>query len=138
MESTLDELKLKCFAKIAQNVSMLSTCKRLNVGCVIATNSLTDLISIGYNVPGQIGSRCSAKEGACGCAHAEYRALNSQRVRDAWRLVLICTTSPCESCAQAIIRSGRIHTVCYITEYRIISPIEMLKRANINVYQIRL
>jgi dCMP deaminase len=50
---------------------------------------------------------------------------------------LYCTLSPCIECAKLIIQAGIIRVV-YIEEYRDVAGLELLKRANIEIEQLKI
>ena len=50
---------------------------------------------------------------------------------------LYCTLSPCIECAKLIIQAGIIRVV-YIEEYRAVAGLELLKRANIEIEQLKI
>lgn len=126
------ELKRLIFANFARELAKLSTCKRLQVGCLIT--DLREVHAIGYNGPpaGCSHDRCTAQQGGCGCVHAEANAIAklSSREPDLW---LHCTTAPCVLCAGLIINRGNIRNVTYDKMYRDDAGILLLREAGINV-----
>ncbi|MFA5394991.1 MAG: deaminase [Methanogenium sp.] len=128
--------KEEMFMKIAEIVSMRSTCKRLNVGAVITDSSMLYILSIGYNGNYAGGpNTCDTDEpGACGCIHAEINALvkADNRIKDK---ILFTTNMPCKNCAKLIINSG-FSKVFYRHEYRLPDGVDLLKQSNIEVHKI--
>jgi deoxycytidylate deaminase len=113
-----ETMKLETFVSFAVALSMLSTCRRRSVGCVIVPRDFTRVYSIGYNGPprGSANDSCTGEQLRCGCVHAEANAISKlQTERE--DLLLITTTSPCPSCAGLIINSGRVDRVVYIELY---------------------
>ena len=111
-----------------------SHCKRNQVGAVITKESR--IISTGYNdMPSGMENICeengiSKKE----VIHAEANAIlfaakNGISTKGS---TLYLTLSPCIECAKMIIQAG-IKEVVYLTEYRDISGIELLKKCNISI-----
>lgn len=121
MIQTRHTQKLNAFMQFCHELAGLSACKRARVGAIIVPQDLTQVYSIGYNgPPARISNEaCRVDQpGACGCAHAEANAiikLNTTAVRGA---MLICTHTPCEQCANAIINSGAIKYLLCETQYR--------------------
>lgn len=110
--------KLRAFVRFAVDLSDLSTCKRLKVGCVVVTPELTEVLAIGYNGPPSGTSNDSCRgETPCGCVHAEANALvKLKSAKD--HLILITTKSPCEHCAGLILNSRSIESLIYVDDYR--------------------
>lgn len=127
--------KLRAFAGLAESLAALSTCKRLQVGCVAVTSDLSSVAAVGYNGPPvglpNDGCRCDSP-GLCGCCHGEASALSKPRLPRT-DLVLIVTASPCEQCAGAIVNSGSVAAVLYRDEYRLPDGLDVLRRAGVVV-----
>lgn len=125
-------LKLSVMIQFAQSIKSLSTCKRLNVGCVIIPSDFSNVLAIGYNgVPSGLSNEsCNGEKGACGCIHAEMNALTKLNtyLDD---LTLITTFSPCSLCAGLIINSGLVARVVYCEDYRDTTPLSLLSKAGI-------
>lgn len=125
------------FLRLALEISKLSYCKRKKVGALIVNGS--NIISFGYN------GTISGFENICECEgvtrndvlHAESNAIIkcAKSVNSCENAVMYLTLSPCFDCAKMIIQSG-IKEVYYIEQYSDISGINLLKKANINVFQI--
>jgi len=130
---TLEEL----FMAIALIVKSRSICKVNQVGVVIAPKDLRNIYSFGYNGPVHKESHdvCNGISGNCGCLHAEINALLKVQVKDSEK-IMFTTTSPCLYCAKAIIQSG-FSVIYYFEPYRDLSPIQYLKKFNIEVFQLK-
>ena len=128
---TMDEI----WMNLAINISERSTCSRNKVGCVITNKDKSRVLGVGYNgnFKGGPNSCDSAIAGNCGCLHSELNAL-LKVVENSPNKIIYCTVSPCLSCVKMIINSG-CSKVIFLEEYRLISPIDILKRAGIRVYQ---
>src|SRR2546428_1690564 len=65
------------YMRMAEELAKRSTCARLQVGTVIATPDLTQVLGIGYNGNARgLPNRCdSTTPGSCGCLHSEQNAL---------------------------------------------------------------
>src|SRR6202171_2340194 len=65
------------YMRMAEELGKRSTCARLQVGSVITTGDLTQVLGIGYhgNARG-LPNRCdSSQPGSCGCIHGELNSL---------------------------------------------------------------
>lgn len=115
-----DEIKLRKFARFADDLAGLSTCKRKSVGCVVMPADFSQVLSIGYNGPpeGLPNDSCEGADavGACGCVHAEMNAVIKLHTRTP--CMMFTTVSPCLLCAGAIINKRVIRLVLYDREYR--------------------
>jgi deoxycytidylate deaminase len=89
-----------------------TTCLRKGVGCAIIrlTEHWIDTLTVTFNGPSRKGAVCTNEVGNCGCSHAEPRAIQTLLGRYGegcsnhyW---MLCTYSPCTTCANIIIDSG--------------------------------
>ena len=112
-------LRRELFLGFAESLAILSTCNRLQVGCVITNAELTQVLAIGYNGNARgLANRCDRADepGNCGCLHAEMNAL--LKVDGSIpNKILFTSVSPCVQCAKAIINSN-VGTVFYSSRYR--------------------
>jgi dCMP deaminase len=111
-----------------------------DVGAVITTNDMKQILSIGYNGPpkGLPNSSCrgtrEVQDGRiCGCIHAEVNAIAQVDGRIGGK-VLFVTLAPCEACALAAIQAN-ISTVYYHDSYRNTNGIEVLEKCGVQVQQ---
>lgn len=133
MSSTLEQAMMDTALRFA----LLSKCKRLQVGCVISTEDFSVINSIGYNGNARgIEQSCDpSKPGNCSCdVHGECNALIKADYSIKNKRMFV-SHSPCIKCAAMIINAG-IKYVYYHTEYRDTLPLELLKKAKIEVRQI--
>ena len=117
-----------------------STCKRLQVGAVLAKGGRT--ISTGYNgapsgLPHCNDENCKSQPQCKRTVHAEMNAiLFAARYGISTEGAELYTThSPCIDCAKAIINAG-IKKVYYIEEYRNREGLELLEQAGIELYKL--
>jgi dCMP deaminase len=130
-------LKTKFYLSIAVAVSKASYCENYKVGAIIVKDD--NIISFGYNgTPSGFTNKCeidgvTRKE----VLHAESNAITkcAKSFYSSKDAIMYCTLSPCFECAKLIIQSG-ILKVYYINNYRDLSGIQLLKKANIYVEQI--
>lgn len=123
MEELIKKVILKSFRDIKREARKHQTCRRKSCGCVILEINLKEsLIQHFTAVNGASGpkNKCSNIKGACGCSHAEPRAimkyLKKRRSKVKWRYiktVLLTTFSSCVNCANIIVDSGVIDVVAY-------------------------
>jgi len=129
----------KAYLKMALEWGKLSYCKRRRVGALIVKDRM--IISDGYNgTPAGFENICEDDEGYTKwyVLHAEANAIlkvasSAQSCRGA---TLYITLSPCRECSKLVHQSG-IKRVVYIEEYKDDSGIEFLKKAHIDVVQIK-
>ena len=128
----------KAYLRIAKEWSLLSYCKRKQVGAIIVRDRM--IISDGYNgTPSGFENCCEDEEGLTNwyVLHAEANAIlkvasSTQTCQDA---TLYITLSPCKDCSKLIHQSG-IKRVVFQTGYRDTSGIDFLKKAGVEVVQI--
>lgn len=133
---TRRELKLQTFAGFTKELACLSTCKRRQVGCLIAPLDFTQVLSIGYNgVPrGRPNDSCLDISGGCGCIHAESNAV--AKLTSSTPALMVVTLSPCALCAGLILNVGTIKEFYYLEAWRDHKPLEMLAEGGIHVQQL--
>jgi len=87
-------------------------CKRKGVGC--ALHNYTARAFFSNNGPARPNFGCLNIPGKCGCVHSEPRVVMNA-LRAGWKsgLIMTCTYSPCETCANIIIDSGVVAGVVY-------------------------
>ena len=133
MRQTLQQI----YMNLALELSQRSTCQQRQVGCVIATKNLEEILAIGYNgnyLGGENKCDNPNAEGIarCGCVHAEQNALVKcdSRVHDK---VIFVTITPCLLCAKLMINSGikKVYIAKAEEEYN--ETIALLKHVNIQV-----
>lgn len=109
--------KFDVMVNFAQQIAKLSTCTRLQVGCVVVNHALTHVLAMGYNGParGRPNNSCTGAAGSCGCIHAEANALI--KLKETKHMCIITTHSPCEHC-EGLILNSNIERVYYFIEYR--------------------
>ncbi len=126
------------YMDFAQAISRRSTCSRLQVGTVITTTDFRKVLAIGYNGNATgLPNECDRDEpGNCGCLHSEENAaINCDSPRQIEKFVFV-THLPCVPCAKRIINLGSVRRVIFGNEYRVRDSIKLLRRANIEVYQL--
>ena len=121
------------YMRFAEHLARRSTCKRLQVGAVIVTNDLEQVLALGYNgnARGLINTCDSEEVGNCGCIHAELNALIKCGKQHPDKIMFV-TSSPCVACAKAIINS-RFSKVYFSREFRKRDGIYLLEQCGITV-----
>lgn len=127
--------KIETFICLSERLAKLSTCKRAQVGAIVVPRDFSKILSIGYNGPAAKieNDSCENEEGACGCIHAEANSIIKLHKNDERCCRMLCTTSPCVTCAGLIINSGAISHVLYRNTYRDERGINILRKCGIQV-----
>lgn len=118
--------------RMAEELAKRSTCARTQVGSVITTADLTQVLGIGYNGNARgLPNGCDSPEpGRCGCIHSEQNCLikAGAAVPDK---VMFVTISPCVMCAKMIVNSG-VRRVYYRAAYRDPAGLDVLQQADVD------
>lgn len=131
----------KTFLKLAKEISNLSHAQRKKVGCIIVKDM--SIISFGFNgTPAGFDNCCEYEEFGIlktkkEVLHAESNAISkiaksTYSCKDA---DLYITLSPCFECAKLIIQTG-IKRIFYLEDYRDLSSIELLEKANVKIIKL--
>lgn len=123
------------FMRMAEELAKRSTCARNQVGSVITTGDLTQVLGIGYNGNARgLPNACDSPEaGRCGCLHSEANALIKAGAQIQGKLMFV-TVAPCVMCAKMIVNSN-VRRVYYRQAYREASGIAVLQQAGVDVTQ---
>lgn len=121
------------YMTLARNLAERSTCKRLQVGCVISSSDFRQIYSVGYNgdVTGGDHSCNEFSEGSCGCIHSETNAVVNCTTERRNEKIIFVTHQPCLMCAKTLLNLGGIIAVYYMNEYRDKAGIELLEKMQI-------
>jgi dCMP deaminase len=119
------------YMRMAEELAKRSTCARNQVGTVIATSDLTQVVGIGYNGNARgLPNRCDSSEpGHCGCIHSEANALLKAGAGLPGKVMFV-TVSPCAMCAKMIVNAN-VERVYYRTTYREPAGLAVLAAAGI-------
>jgi dCMP deaminase len=121
----------------AMALTRRATCKRFQVGCVIASQDMTQIYGFGYNgtAKGRSHDECHVDQpGSCGCVHSEINALIKVRANDPKKVAFV-TAQPCVTCAKAIVNSG-VSKLYYRSAYRSDEGLEILKDAGVELERV--
>jgi dCMP deaminase len=138
----MNEIKLnkydKAYLRIAREWSLLSYCKRKQVGAIIVKDRM--IISDGYNgTPSGFENCCEDDEGLTrwDVLHAEANAILkvARSTQSCEGATLYITLSPCKECSKLIHQSG-IKRVVYQNGYRDDSGIQFLIKAGVEIIHI--
>jgi dCMP deaminase len=123
------------YMRMAEELAKRSTCARNQVGTVIATADLTQVLGIGYNGNARgLPNRCDGDEpGRCGCIHSEANALLKAGAATPGKVVFV-TVSPCVMCAKMIVNAN-VARVLYREAYRDSDGLDVLRRAGVALEQ---
>ena len=125
----------KAYLRIAREWSLLSYCKRRQVGAIIVRDRM--IISDGYNgTPSGFENCCEDHEGLTNwyVLHAEANAILkvARSTQSCEGATLYITMSPCKECSKLIHQSG-IKRVVYHCDYKDTSGIDFLIKAGVAV-----
>jgi dCMP deaminase len=128
----------KAYLRIAKEWSLLSYCKRKQVGAIIVKDRM--IISDGYNgTPSGFENCCEDEDGLTrwDVLHAEANAILkvARSTQSCEGATLYITLSPCKECSKLIHQSG-IKRVVYKDGYRDDSGIQFLIKAGVEVEHI--
>ena len=137
-EVTLDAPRVRpslpaIYMRLAQMLSLRSTCSRLQVGAVVSSPDMREVYAVGYN-GGPVGgfNGCQSDEpGKCGHAHAEDNACNFAPARVP--KIMIVTHFPCPTCCVRIVNKLGFEKVYYHEVYRDMAGRDILEGAGIAV-----
>ena len=133
--------KLKQFyMDVASRASVLSYCKRKQVGAVITTSDGKNILGWGYNgTPTGQDNTCEDSDGLTKptVLHAELNAIAkcAELGHSTAGATMFVTLSPCINCALLILQAG-ITTVYYRDEYKDTSGLDLLTSSGVHVHQL--
>src|SRR4030088_1673471 len=133
-DPTPDRIPLEeVYMRMAEELAKRSTCARLQVGSVITTPDLTQVLCIGYNGNARgLPNRCDSTEaGSCGCIHSEQNALIKAGATLGGKVMFV-SASPCVMCAKMIINTN-VGRVYYRQAYRDPSGLDVLREGGVEV-----
>lgn len=126
------------YMQMAFQLARRSTCRRLQVGTVIASADYRRILAVGYNGNASgLPNSCDRDEpGNCGCLHSEENAvINCTEPRGTAKIVLV-THLPCVMCAKRLINLGGVRKVYYAHDYRKRDALDILEGAGIEVQRL--
>ncbi|HRB72098.1 dCMP deaminase family protein [Flavobacterium sp. WV_118_3] len=128
----------KAYLRIAKEWSLLSYCKRKQVGAIIVKDRM--IISDGYNgTPSGFENCCEDDEGYTKwyVLHAEANAISkvARSTQSCEGATLYITLSPCKDCSKLIHQSG-IKRVVYYQGYKDEEGLDFLTKAGVEVEHI--
>jgi dCMP deaminase len=128
----------KLYMDIALRISLESKAHRKKVGCVIVKDN--NIISFGYNgTPSGFNNKCEDRNNNSKpeVIHAEMNSFAklAKTGVSCDKATMYLTLSPCYDCSKLIIQSG-IKRLVFSEKYRNTEPLELLKKAKIQVVYI--
>lgn len=122
------KVKDQVFAGMAKMISLLGTCCRLKVGCILLTEE-GRLSGGGYNGAGPGMPHCESLtcNEHCRCARTVHAEVNALSYCTGVPYVAYVTAEPCCACAKELILAG-VRRVIYLNPYTSISTEERLAR----------
>jgi dCMP deaminase len=133
-EQAPDRIPLEeVYMRMAEELAKRSTCARLQVGSLITTGDLTQVLGIGYNGNARgLPNRCDSSEpGACGCLHSEQNCLIKAGAQTPGKVMFV-SASPCVMCAKMIINTN-VTRVYYREAYRDPAGLDVLRQGGVEV-----
>src|SRR6266480_4756842 len=133
-EQAPDRIPLEeVYMRMAEELAKRSTCARLQVGTVITTPDLTQVLGIGYNGNARgLPNRCdSTTPGSCGCLHSEQNALIKAGAQLPGKVMFV-SASPCVMCAKMAINAN-VARVYYREAYREPAGLDVLRQGGVEV-----
>ncbi|HSP40404.1 MAG TPA: dCMP deaminase family protein [Gillisia sp.] len=129
----------KAYLRIAREWGKLSHCRRRQVGALIVKGRM--IISDGYNgTPTGFENFCEDDEGYTKwyVLHAEANAILkvASSTQSCQGATLYITMSPCKECSKLIHQAG-ITRVVYHVDYKDNSGLEFLKKAGVELQQVK-
>lgn len=129
---------IKTHMKVAFEYASLSTCKRLQVGCIFVKNDT--VISIGYNgTPPGWDNCCEDHQGNTKpeVIHAEANAIAklAKYKQSGKGSSVFITHAPCIECAKQL-GTIEVKEVFYCNDYRTTAGLEHLNKCGIPVYRL--
>jgi len=123
------------YMDMAKRWSMLSLCKKKQVGAIIVKDRM--IISDGFNgTPSGFDNCCEGddKKTYWYTLHAEANAILklAASTQNSIGATLYITCCPCKDCAKLVYQSG-IKRVIYLDDYKTVEGVEFLKKAGIQV-----
>ena len=121
------------YLKMAEQIGMLSYCKRKQVGCLIVKDD--NILSSGFNgSPKGMDNFCEDESGETlwYVLHAESNAITklAKNTQNCDNATLYITLSPCKNCSKLILQSG-IKRIVMLNKHSCQEGIEFLKEQGI-------
>lgn len=131
----MNQKALVIFHKFVTDLTSLSKCQDKKVACIICSNDLQQIYSIGVNggPKGIEGLECLCDSDLTkySCIHAEANALTKLQVRVPNK-VMICSMQPCLQCASLITNEpGGFEAVLFLHRCKDTRSIAVLNAAGI-------
>ena len=126
---------LAVYTRFVVDLCNVSKCEDKHTAAIAVSNDLQQVYSIGINGGPKGGADCLCSHGGkYTCIHSEANCIAKCTATDKDK-IMICSFSPCVTCASLITNSGFKH-VYYIEAYKDLTGIGILLRAGIGVTQI--
>lgn len=129
--------RFQVLGRFVKDLATLSKCTKRGVAAIIIDGAATQIYSIGINGGPQGGVDClCAYNGKYSCIHAESNAIAKCNTHDNSK-IMICTLSPCVTCASLIVNSG-FSAFFYLERWDDTTGLGILQSANIYTEQLKL
>ena len=122
----------RAFMSFVWQLKDISKCDDRGVACLICSNDLHQIYSIGINGGAKGHTQCLCKtDSKYSCIHAEANALIKLNDQVANK-IMICSLAPCIQCASMIINEpGGFAEVWYLEKYHEELGLDLLRSAGI-------
>lgn len=133
---SIGKSKLEVFARFVEDLATLSKCTKRQVAAISINSTGTQVLSIGINggPAGGIDCLCTL-ETKYSCIHAEAQCI-AKTTSTTGDKIMLCTLSPCITCAALIINSG-YQSFYYIEDWKDPAGLRILRDAGIYVGQLK-
>lgn len=129
--------RLQVLGRFVKDLATLSKCTKRGVAAIVINGAATQVYSIGINGGPQGGVDCLCEfSDKYSCIHAESNAIAKCNTSDNSK-VMICTLSPCVTCASLVVNSG-FSAFFYLEQWKGVAGLEILRAANIYTEQLKL
>ena len=128
------------YMRLALMMSERSTCRRLQVGCVITSEDFRYVYGVGYNGNAAgLPNTCDSDEiGNCGCLHGESNAIINCTAPRADPKIVFSTNLPCPMCSKQLINLGGVKHVYFYLDYRVHRGLDLLREVGISSSQLEI
>ena len=131
----LSHEKQQVFGRFARDLASLSKCTQKKVAAIALDRNGTQVYSIGLNGGPKGGIQCLCElDTKYGCVHAEAQCIAKATTLDDTK-IMICTLSPCVTCATMIINTG-FREFYYLDAWKDTTGLDLLELAGIPTYKI--
>lgn len=135
MSPETEQRMIGVYARFVLDLCSISKCKDKQTAAIAVSSDLQQVYSIGINGGPKGGADClCGTPGKYTCIHSEANCIAKCTAADKDK-VMICSYSPCVTCASLIVNSG-FKKVYYIEAYKDTTGLDILRNAGVAVERI--